>query len=447
MTEHVERPDELHEPLSEEELEGGVRPHSENEAMREAYLDVLGATKKQVDAYREELGELWEKHDYHRYRHRSDALRKVIDHVEEITQSDEVPAESHGIPEEKKLKDSIEALMRVDGERMEQINAAEEAQRKWAYQPKSTETQELDVSAQKEKTEAIDAAIRKFREQGSRLQVEVSQISNLLKSIEKQGRKEAALQKIEDIRGLIDGKDGVARRYVLLDGELELAVPEDILATEAQAKGLGELIALSIDDLRRRCFEYELGVIVVRAQRLLQSIGQAARPLAQNVWDTLQKEERILQREISERIGSISHLKGVVGSSEAKKRLDALLREIAERLHTEKPKATLSAVRDMHRNLKAEYAAVQHTLTEDQRRDMRAHLARFSAAVRQAEEEAWHHHIGSRQNPQETLPPPEPPVPSGVHADVRLAMAQAVIHAPTIARDALPTVWDALESR
>lgn len=47
---------------------------------------------------------------------------------------------------------------------------------------------------------------------------------------------------------------------------------------------------------------------------------------------------------------------------------------------------TLSAVRELHRTVKASYASVSHRLNEDQRRSFRVRIAQLSAMVRHAED-------------------------------------------------------------
>lgn len=47
----------------------------------------------------------------------------------------------------------------------------------------------------------------------------------------------------------------------------------------------------------------------------------------------------------------------------------------------------LSGVRDVHQRVKASYASIQHTLTLDQRREMRTRIAVLSSLVRRAEDE------------------------------------------------------------
>ena len=74
----------------------------------------------------------------------------------------------------------------------------------------------------------------------------------------------------------------------------------------------------------------------------------------------------------------------------------------------------LLVVRDLHRRVRAAYSSVQHTLTVDQRREMRTRIASLSSLVRRAEDERL----------------------AGVSAAVFAAVSYATEHAPAIAHAA-----------
>ncbi len=86
----------------------------------------------------------------------------------------------------------------------------------------------------------------------------------------------------------------------------------------------------------------------------------------------------------------------------------ATLRQIGE----------LSAVRDLHRRVRAAYTSVQHTLTVDQRREMRKQIASLSSLVRRAEDERL----------------------AGVSAAVFAAVSHATEHAPAVAHAAVANI-------
>jgi hypothetical protein len=101
---------------------------------------------------------------------------------------------------------------------------------------------------------------------------------------------------------------------------------------------------------------------------------------------------------------------------------------------TKKP-GPLAAARAVRRHVSARYAAVQHTLTEEQRRAMRTRIARLSSFVRQAEDDAW-----SAAYQQRPPPPPEPPpapIPepetTRLQETIRLAVASASESAAVVA--------------
>lgn len=56
-----------------------------------------------------------------------------------------------------------------------------------------------------------------------------------------------------------------------------------------------------------------------------------------------------------------------------------------------KSPGNLSSVRDLHRRVRAAYISVQHTMTVDQRRDMRARIATLSSLARRSQEEQLAH--------------------------------------------------------
>lgn len=61
----------------------------------------------------------------------------------------------------------------------------------------------------------------------------------------------------------------------------------------------------------------------------------------------------------------------------------------------------LTSVRTLARQVKAQYASIQHRLAPDQRRAFRSRIARLSGMVRQIEDERWHELVGHQvKNPK-----------------------------------------------
>jgi hypothetical protein len=102
----------------------------------------------------------------------------------------------------------------------------------------------------------------------------------------------------------------------------------------------------------------------------------------------------------------------------------------------EQPKpGSLAAARAVHRQVRAQYAAVQHRLHEDHRRQAREKLARLKDMVRKAEHEEWVR-LFAPKPAEVTESPSDEPVPEQqgqrVEADVQLVMARAATAAPDI---------------
>jgi len=135
---------------------------------------------------------------------------------------------------------------------------------------------------------------------------------------------------------------------------------------------------------------------------------------------------------------------GVPGQSRERKSLMGILKNLNRRISAEAPQGSLSTARSVYRQVKAQYASVQHTLTEEQRRHMRTHIARLAADMRQAEDDAWRKLFVAPVPAHRPPPPPEPPLPAPlpdaerVRAAIQLAVARASDRAATLAAAAFP---------
>lgn len=116
--------------------------------------------------------------------------------------------------------------------------------------------------------------------------------------------------------------------------------------------------------------------------------------------------------------------------------------------------ASVSELRGMHKRVRASYASIQHTLTEDQRQGMRRRIAQLSELVRRAEDDAWTAVFMPKatvpEPPSGPPPPPEPPPvtngpepvaeqtePDPLSEAIQLAVAHASRQAPEIAKAVL----------
>ena len=155
---------------------------------------------------------------------------------------------------------------------------------------------------------------------------------------------------------------------------------------------------------------------------------------------TLAKNEPIIRGAIAGILDKLKELDANApdkDSSRERSSLMDVLSKIDDALEEAQKKAVavstpLSAVRASHRQVRAQYASVQHTLTEEQRRAMRVSIASMGSAVRQAEDAAWSQMFAAELKP---VPPPQPP--EDIQETIRLAVAHATEHAPAIATAAL----------
>lgn len=128
----------------------------------------------------------------------------------------------------------------------------------------------------------------------------------------------------------------------------------------------------------------------------------------------------------------------VAGASRERKSLMQLFDTLKERLR--RPGKTMAAsspladLRITHQQVKAQYAAVQHTLTDEQRRLMRGKIAQMAVSLKQAEDEAGPLAYAMAQAVTPPPPPPEPPTQTtDIRSAVQLAVSRAAATASAIA--------------
>lgn len=165
--------------------------------------------------------------------------------------------------------------------------------------------------------------------------------------------------------------------------------------------------------------------------------GLVDRAEAEGALPAQQEELSGLLKDIAEGLRALDAAAevGVPKQSRERAALMGILKKIHQRIRRKPAEGSLSTARSIYRQVKAQYAAVQHTLTEEQRRHMRTHIGRLAVQVRQAEDDAWR---GVFMKP---VPPPEPvaPVPAplpdtdAIRTAVQLAVSRASAHAARLA--------------
>jgi len=139
---------------------------------------------------------------------------------------------------------------------------------------------------------------------------------------------------------------------------------------------------------------------------------------------------------------------GVPKQSRERASLMGILKNINRRIRRKSGDGSLSVARSIYRQVKAQYASVQHTLTEEQRRHMRTHIASLAAQVRQAEDDAWRALFARPVPPPEPVAPTPAPLPDteAIRAVVQLAVSRASEQAGRLA-DAVFTTPSAPQVR
>jgi hypothetical protein len=212
-------------------------------------------------------------------------------------------------------------------------------------------------------------------------------------------------------------------------------------ALAADERWQKERTSLTIEFQPSELFEFKVMGLRRRAEDLRERIGRSAE------LDDAQREAlREEAADIYEALGRLDEVAGrtAIDKSEARDELMLLLQEIGVMLRPPVAAASvggLTGLRATHRQVKAQYASVQHTLTEEQRRTMRMRIAQLSALVRRAEDDAWAAIFHQPPPPPEPPPAPEPePQPDLLQEAIQLAVARAAESAPVVAEAVLASV-------